>query len=274
MSRAALIVLMLTLTAPGSMLAQEVSPSQAARAAFAEGKKLVEGGIDGRPAFQRALLAFGEQAKSRPVGVMEMQSLGNAAFLADDLPRAILAYRYGLFCDRHHVVLRENLAYARSQVRRLGGTSQRGWPEPDPWPYWLPRFGATGCLSIAALAYGLACLALTLAFVQRKARPMVFAVILGLTACSAGYGCYLLRWQRDRDLEQPPMVIQNDDVPLRIGNGLSYPRHADLPTLTRGMEARRLHARGSWVQLQFASGEVGWVPASEVLTWNDLSFRS
>ena len=80
--------------------------------------------------------------------------------------------------------------------------------------------------------------------------------------------------QAYRDLEQPPMVIQNDDVPLRIGNGLSYPRHADLPTLTRGMEARRLHARGSWVQLQFASGEVGWVPASEVLTWNDLSFRS
>jgi hypothetical protein len=31
------------------------------------------------------------------------------------------------------------------------------------------------------------------------------------------------------------------------------------------MEARRLHERGGWLQIQFASGEVGWMEKAAVL---------
>jgi hypothetical protein len=61
------------------------------------------------------------------------------------------------------------------------------------------------------------------------------------------------------------VVIREDKPPFRKGNGRSYPAHADLPVLSRGMEARRIHERGGWLQIQFASGEVGWVEKSAVL---------
>ncbi len=61
------------------------------------------------------------------------------------------------------------------------------------------------------------------------------------------------------------MVIREDKLPLRKGNGPSYPANPDLPMLYRGMEARKLHERGPWLQIEFASGEVGWVETAAVL---------
>ena len=48
------------------------------------------------------------------------------------------------------------------------------------------------------------------------------------------------------------------------GNGMSYPPRRDLP-LSRGVEARLLYNRGAWLQVQLASGEVGWLARSDVL---------
>ncbi|HZP02585.1 MAG TPA: hypothetical protein VFD30_20050, partial [Terriglobia bacterium] len=63
----------------------------------------------------------------------------------------------------------------------------------------------------------------------------------------------------------PLVVIVKDKVPFQRGNGPSYSAHPDLPILNQGMEAQCLHQRGDWLQIQFATGEIGWVPRDQVL---------
>ncbi len=84
-------------------------------------------------------------------------------------------------------------------------------------------------------------------------------------ALASGFGWWL--WNRAERFEQqhPLVVVAFEDVPLRTGNGTSYPLHATLPQLYPGMEARRLHQRGDWLQIRFATGEIGWVPTKKVL---------
>jgi len=53
-------------------------------------------------------------------------------------------------------------------------------------------------------------------------------------------------------------------VMLRTGNGLRYPPRYETP-LNRGVEARLLFTRGDWLQIEFAGGEVGWVPREYAL---------
>src|SRR5262249_34338620 len=53
-------------------------------------------------------------------------------------------------------------------------------------------------------------------------------------------------------------------VRLRRGGGATSPPRYDTP-LNRGVEARLLFARGDWLQVELAGGEVGWVPRRSVL---------
>jgi hypothetical protein len=238
-------------------------------AAFAEGKKLIVDGKDARPAFRQALRSFEQRDVDGLERAALAQNLGNAAFLAGDLPRSILAFRYGLFFDRHHSLLRDNLAYARSQVRYPAG-NEHGRAATDIWPSWLPRLEATWYVTTGMIFYCLTWLALVCWVLQPKLWRAVVAAACFAMACAALYGCYLLRVQAINDLDFPPVIVRFDDVPLRTGNGPSYPLHAELPRLARGMEARRLGKRGAWLQIQFATGEIGWIEERNALSWEDL----
>src|SRR5439155_27372853 len=82
-------------------------------------------------------------------------------------------------------------------------------------------------------------------------------------------GCFCLSLavsvHAGRDASLHPVVViaedgvADDGVQLRKGNGFSYPpRHET--RLYRGAEARLRHGRGDWLQVELASGEVGWIP--------------
>ena len=75
-----------------------------------------------------------------------------------------------------------------------------------------------------------------------------------------------MQWRITQEEEQTLAVVAVNGVTLRRGNGSMYPRHPDLPRVNRGMEARLLHNRGGWVQLQFPGGEIGWLPRQAVVT--------
>jgi hypothetical protein len=270
MSRWAIIAMLLAIVSASlGLVGADFVAAQDGVAAFAEGKKLIADGKDARPAFQRALNFFAQRDADFLGKAAWAQDLGNAAFLADDLPRAILAFRYGLFFDRNHSLLRGNLAYARSQVRYPAG-NEHGRPGVDPWPIWLPRLGATWYIVASLISYCFTWIALT----GCALRPGIWHAAVAATCCTmtfgAVYGCYLLRVQAIIDLESPPVVIRYDHVPLFTGNGPSYPLHTELPRLSRGMEARRLGVRGSWLQIQVASGEIGWIEQRNALSWEDL----
>jgi hypothetical protein len=190
-------------------------------------------------------------------------NLGNAQFLAGQLPEALLAYRRGLRLNPNDAGLAENLDYARNRVQYPFG--QRGRPEEDCWPAWLHKPAAFQVLVAALILYGLAWVLATRWYMTR--RPALWkraGLAFVLAAAGGGYWLYLENENNSQD-QHPLVVIRQDKLPLRKGNGPSYPVNPDLPFLSRGMEARRLHERGGWLQIQFASGEIGWVEKAAVL---------
>jgi uncharacterized protein YgiM (DUF1202 family) len=65
-------------------------------------------------------------------------------------------------------------------------------------------------------------------------------------------------------MQHPLVVIAEDGVLLRRGNGLTYPPKYEAP-VNRGVEARLLVARGDWLKVELAGGESGWVPRKYAL---------
>ncbi|MBM4072576.1 MAG: hypothetical protein FJ271_27140 [Planctomycetes bacterium] len=171
------------------------------------------------------------------------RNLGNARFLAGQLPQALAAFRQGLLLAPDDAVLRKNLEFARSRVEYPPGAR----PPANVWPKWL---FANLLLGAALLAHALGWLAWT----KRRHGWMWFAFALAaLLAIAWGV-------KKVHDLRSDTfVVIAKDDVPLRRGNGDEYPTPPDAPTLARGMEARLLSRRGDWLQIRLCSGQVGWV---------------
>jgi hypothetical protein len=190
-------------------------------------------------------------------------NLGNAHVLADDLPEAILAYRRGLRKYPHERWLSEQLDAARDLVAYPGGTPRQRPPSPD-LPMWMLSLGS-GCvfyaLSFLATAWGF----LGLWLLVRRRLFAILAIGLFLLGGTAGAWWVYVDYRYAQDEHQPFVVVAVNGVTLRRGNGSMYPRHSDLPVVNRGMEARLLHQRGGWVQLQFPGGEVGWVPRATLL---------
>lgn len=186
------------------------------------------------------------------------RNLGNAWFLAGDVPRAILAYRRGLGLGSHDQALRDGLEYARAHVRYVDASSF-GRPPKDGWlPAWT-RTNATVLGTLAFSLYALAWALLARAWITQK-WLLLAAMALAWAGVAGAAGILLAQvGHRQKDTALPPVIVAQDGVLLRKGNGLAYPPAHPIP-LWRGVEARRRFVRADWVQLELAGGEVGWVP--------------
>lgn len=183
------------------------------------------------------------------------QNQANAYLLHGSLPEAILAYRRGLRHDPSHRRLQENLEYARSQVAYP--TPETRPPSPA-WPPWLSFPSPDFVLLLALLAYALACVSLARWLMIR--RGLLRTLLLGGLASALGLIAWLLLQQHWADPERPLVVVAAKEAAFRLGNGSNYfSYHPEVPYLPRGLEARRLHQRGDWLQLELASGHVGWI---------------
>lgn len=189
-------------------------------------------------------------------------NLGNAATLADRWPEAIWAYHQGLKLDPNDQRLREQLAFVRGKV--IYPPAGQGRPEPDPWPPWLYRPTEVEYAIFAAIAYALACLLGTLAWMRGSLRFAVIACLILALALAAAFGLWRLYEQAGADRDTP-LVVLRENTPFHRGNGPSYPQHPVLPILPRGMEVRQQHRRGSWLQIRLTTGEIGWISASSAL---------
>jgi hypothetical protein len=193
----------------------------------------------------------------------KLHNLGNAFFLDDKLPEAIFCFQSGLRLDPNDAGLQANLDYARARVQYPFG--DHGRPEFLSWPAWLHRPSLLQVFVAALILYAVACLLITRWFMRQRRNLLVRAVVIFILA-AAGANFWLYLENENAWREQHPLVVVRDDKhALRKGNGPSYPANPDLPFLSRGMEARRLHERGAWLQIQFASGEIGWVEKAAVL---------
>ena len=192
-----------------------------------------------------------------------LRNQGNALLLAGDLPRAILAYRRGLRLNSNDRQIRINLAYAREQVAYSSADSfarpPGGW-----WPPWLPRLTAGSSFWIFLVSYTLTWVGLAWSWTgpADNRRSLVWAGLAGSIFFAA---CFAIQIHGDRaDRQHPLVVIAEDKTSLLKGNNALYPRAYETP-LNRGVEARLLQARGSWLQIELTGGQIGWVPRENAL---------
>src|SRR5882724_1067085 len=82
--------------------------------AFQAGRERMQSGQPSRADFRRAALAFTAAVDSRHAE--SYLNLGNAHYLAGDLPEAIASFNAGLAIDPSEGRLHENLALARGEV--------------------------------------------------------------------------------------------------------------------------------------------------------------
>lgn len=260
--RRAVLMTLVTLFATGRTVCATQYQSKKELLEFAE--TVFRYGLEEHRQSEKARLYFQIAAQSyeklRRHGVEKVsvyQNAGNAYLLADQLPQAILSYRLGLERFGYDRQLHENLDYARGLVQYP--VDQRGRPSSE-WPAWLPRLTPGQLGTVAVVFYVLGCVCMTRWLMRRRGSWLVGAGACGLLAVAFGGLWGLDHWQRAQAADQPLVVIAAESVPLQTGNGPSYPAHAKLPTVYRGMEATLVAERGGWLQVQFPGGDVGWLP--------------
>jgi hypothetical protein len=184
-------------------------------------------------------------------------ALGNAQFLAGDLPLAIAAYLRGLAIDPADAKLRTALTYAREQVQ-YPPRAEVLRPARELWASWL-SLRSLGVYSFALYVAG--CATFTRWRMSRQRQWISVAITAFALAAIPAVGSGLEWWRSRRDAAEPVVVV-NRDVPLRAGNGGDYPAKVALP---RGCEVRRLFERGGWLQVETGGGLAGWLPADAVV---------
>jgi hypothetical protein len=234
-----------------------------AETAFQDGVKLREKGEHGRAEFLTAAACY-EELRRRGIDNAQLDhNLGNAYFLADDLPHAILSFRRGLRLSPLDGSLRRCLTDAREQVVYPDNTGF-GRPALLQARLVLPGLVNNLILAAATVLYALGSAAVTRWLMVRRFRWMA----AGCTTLLAAGLLTLLLIQVARsaaaDDSHPLVVIAEDGVLLRKGDGLAFPPRYDT-VVNRGVEARLLFERDEWVQIELAAGEVGWVPREYVL---------
>ncbi len=231
-------------------------------AEFQEGTAL-SGKPEAKDHFRRSANAYASLRAHGLDNADRCRSEGNAALLAGDLPRAILAYRRGVRFAPGDGDLRANLAWARAQVF-YSAPDDYGRPPSERWPLWLPRPALTVWLGMASIVFAMTCAAWTRWWMTRR-RFFLHATVACYVVASALIVVTAAETWRIHDAEvHPVVVVARDEVLLRTGNGNSYLPRRETP-LSRGVEGRLLYERGDWLQIQLAGGEVGWLPRSDGL---------
>jgi tetratricopeptide (TPR) repeat protein len=234
-----------------------------AEAEFEEGVKLRQAREQAQPHFRNAAACFEELRQRGLANAALYRDLGNAYFLAGDLPRAILSYHRGLRLAPNDADLRESLAEARERVV-YPASGDLGRPRSTERPPWLPHFGSGWLMLAAMICYVLGCLGLMRWRMVLRER-LLFISLIALALAGVLSGWLMLRAGELRENEaQPLVVIARDGVLLRRGNSTTFPPRYDTP-VNRGIEGRMLFERGGWVQIELSGGEIGWVPRDAVL---------
>ena len=156
-----------------------------------------------------------------------------------------------LAAAREQVVYKQPGTFARPPVSSASRRGCRACP-------------AHGGLLLACAVYAFAWLSLARWWMVRRGAWLSAGLVAFAVAALLGLAL-AVEEMRERDQDaQPLVVIAEDGVLLRKGNGVAYPRRHETP-VNRGVEARLLFERGDWVQIELSGGETGWVPRGYVL---------
>jgi hypothetical protein len=245
--------------------------AQRAKEEFRRGVELRSARAKATPHFQIASECFEELRRCGVRNPDLYRDLGNASLLADDLPRAILSYRRGLRLAPTDPDLQAGLNEARGRVV-FAATGGFGRPPQESPPPWLPRLGTEELFAAAAGCYIAGCLCATRWLMTRRRYSLISGIIALLAAAALTTLIdAAIRSEREKR-EHPLVVVAEDGLMLRKGDGLAYPPRYETP-LNKGVEARRLYERGDWSQIELSGGEIGWVRRDRLLVDEQITSR-
>jgi hypothetical protein len=229
-----------------------------AESSFTEGVRLREDREKAVDHFRTAAQDLDELRRRGVHNPALYRDLGNAELLADDVGRAVFAYRAGLRLAPNDSELRLGLAEARRRVVHSPADPRFGRPPESRRPDWLPHVSTAWLFIGSVLAYSAMWLLLARWLMTRRSRPRTLAfVALGLSIVIGFFAVDAVRAER-AESTHPAVMIVEDGVLLWKGTNDAFgPRH-DTP-LSPGVEARLLHERDGWLQIELSGGEVGWI---------------
>jgi hypothetical protein len=262
---AALVLLVASCLAGGRAHAQDSAAEQKlkqARAGYQE--SLAQTDRDRRRSgFAQAEALLRELATAHPDRPQLLADWGNAALLAQEPGRAVLAYRRALRLDPSLQQARRNLSFLREH--------QPEWlPRPRPsavdallvWPQVLSVPQQHVGLAAAVLAVA-ALLSLGLGAARHRRFYLLAASLPALVALSL-----LLSIASERDASKEAVLLV-PGITLRSADSLGAPPAVGHP-LPAGTELLVSEVRGDWTRVTLADGQTGWLASSaiEALTAN------
>ena len=191
-------------------------------------------------------------------------NLGNAALGAQQVGRAILAYRRALQIDPGHAKAQQNLNHVRSMLP--------GWvPQPptrtllNTFFFWHQMLSRSGRALVAAICFAAAAvfLAIALRWRRRWARTAVaLPAAAWIVMITFGLWTYFL------DTGQDAVVIVPETIARAADSQGAPPRFAE--PIPAGTELAILRYRADWAQVRLADGRAAWVRTSALTRVNDL----
>lgn len=264
---ASLVLLALAIGPGGSVLDTTSDDGLVSMAAheFELGQSHHANAAEARPHFQEAARLYDELWRRGVRDPNLALNRASAKRLAGDLPGTIAALNEGLASARWDRSLQVALEDARSEVAYPTHSDLAALCRPVPVRTIGSRMSPAEARVLAALFWillwgGLARFAMT--------RTSWWLMLAGVWLIALGsLGALWLQDDRSRSrADEHPLVVVREDVHLRKGNAEAFPLRLDSPAkLPRGLEARALTHRGSWVQIQLAGGVIGWIPETAAL---------
>ena len=257
----AVFLLSAALTADPGNAATAAATLQRAEREFLQGVQAREQPDQASQHFRAAFADYETLRRQGANNTALYRNQGNAAFLAGNVPQAILAFRRALRLAPGDGILQESLEKARDRVDYPKSEVRPAAPD---WPSWLPRPSDNQLLGLAVGIYSLGCIAFTRWLMIRQVSLVFLAAAALVLAGTLGFRWASREGQIDQQRQHPLLVVK-DTCPLRTGNGISYPPQPALSSVRRGMEGTLQFVRGDWLQVEFPGGAVGWLRRDQVL---------
>ena len=219
---------------------------------FTEANRLYrEGKFDKAASAYQALVSGGIASSSL------FYNLGNATVKTGEFAKAVLAYERSLRENPRDPEARANLEYTRGllsdRVEDPGVLALVERFSPTQWLSWRENlWGFVLCYWAGAL------LGVVGIVLRRRWKGILVAafVLLGV-AIPLGAVLFL----RSGLWAQPRAIVMAKEAEVRYGPVLG---ESTAFTLHEGSKVRVLRSAGDWVQILFAKGKVGWVPAEAI----------
>ncbi|OIP36537.1 MAG: hypothetical protein AUK47_14955 [Deltaproteobacteria bacterium CG2_30_63_29] len=210
--------------------------------------------------FKRAEEAFRALAQAHPESPEVLVDWGNAALGAQELGVAVLAYRRALVLDPNNARAHKNLGWVRDALPSWLPKPKSEPSAVDAFFFWRDLFSKSMVAVMAALAFAVGALLLVPwggpAGRRRALRLAAVAPFLLWLWMSASI------FVSTNDVGNAAVVV-TDGLVLKSADSPGATAVLVEP-LPAGTEVHVVEARSSWVQVELADGQQGWLLASGV----------